>query len=192
MTTEEVARALIRGEVAIVPTDTVYGLAARPDRAAAVQRLFDLKGRPADKAIPVLGSGVRDLEQVAVFDERAQLISERFWPGPLTLVLERAPAFEPDLGGKRTDTIAVRVPDRAATLELLGLTGPLAVTSANRSGEPPCSDAVEASSAWPQLCVLDDGPAGGTASTILSLVGETRVLRSGELDGRDVLAVLDE
>nr|MBA3431765.1 Sua5/YciO/YrdC/YwlC family protein [Actinomycetota bacterium] len=81
--------ALGRGEVVVLPTDTVYGLAASPSRPEAVRALFTLKGRRATKAIPVLGDGIDALSSVAAFDERAERVARRHWPGPLTLVLRR-------------------------------------------------------------------------------------------------------
>lgn len=176
-----VAQALQAGAVAIVPTDTVYGLAARPDVPDAVAGLFRLKGRPRDKAIPVLGASLESLEDVAAFDDRARSLASLYWPGGLTIVLRRAGGFDADLGGSDDGTVAVRVPSRDKTIELIEITGPLAVSSANRSGEPPCTSAAEALALWPDLPTLDDGPADGEPSTVISLVGAPRLLRVGPL-----------
>ena len=187
MTFDEAVAALERGGVAVVPTDTVYGLAASPSAPGGVAQLFRLKGRDRAKAIPVLAPGASELEAVAVFDARARRLGARFWPGALTLVLARAPGFDADLGGA-APTVAVRVPDHPVVLELLRRTGPLAVTSANLSGEPPLTTADSARAVFGQdVVVLEGGTCDGAASTVLDLTGEPRVLREGALDANAVL-----
>lgn len=191
MSLERIADVLRGGGVAVIPTDTVYGIAALPELRDAVGTIFRLKGRPADKPLPVLGASVASLAAVAVLDERAQRLAEHYWPGPLTIVVRRAANFDADLGGTNDNTVAVRVPESRLALELLGLTGPLAVTSANLSGAPPCADAASARELWPDVPVLDDGPAGGEPSTVLSLIGAPEVLRAGALDAHELLAFCD-
>lgn len=175
----ETASAIRSGAVVVVPTDTVYGVGARPEAAAAI---FDLKQRPRDKALPVLGSDVVQLGAIAELDDRARALAEKHWPGPLTLVVRRKPTFIAQLGGEDPTTVAVRVPAHPVTLELLRRTGPLAVTSANVSGEPPATTYEAACALAPDLVGLDGGVCDGVPSTILSLVGEPRVLRRGSLD----------
>jgi tRNA threonylcarbamoyl adenosine modification protein (Sua5/YciO/YrdC/YwlC family) len=177
----ELAQALEQGQVVGVPTDTVYGLAARPDRPDAIRRIFELKGRPLDRPLPVLGADRRSLGSVALFNAVADELARRFWPGPLTLVLTRAPGFDHDLGGGAQDTVAVRVPAHPQTRWLLAAAGPLAVTSANRSGEPPEVTA-EGTQRLFDVPVIDGGKAAGEPSTIVDLTGEPRVLRIGALD----------
>lgn len=184
LTVAEVAAAIRAGGVAIVPTDTVYGLAAAPDAAAEI---FELKKRPASKALPVLGTGPAQLRAVAQLDEVALALAEKAWPGPLTLVVPRAGGFTADLGGSDTSTIAVRVPAHPLALELLALSGPLAVTSANRSGDPPATTAHAARALFPDAVLLDGGTCDGSPSTVVSITGEAQVLREGELPGADVL-----
>lgn len=182
MTPEQIARTLAAGGVAVIPTDTVYGVAAHLTESGAVQRIFELKGRPESKPLPVLGASLDALRAIVSFDEGAEALGRRFWPGPLTLVLERAPGFDVDLGGEGTSTVAVRVPDRLVTLDLLQMTGPLAVTSANRSGEPPASTPEEAAAAFGgAVPILADGPLRGEVSTVLSLVGGREVMREGAI-----------
>ena len=178
----DVVDALRAGAVVVIPTDTVYGLACLPRIPAAVQRIFELKGRPGDMPLPVLGDGVGALEDVAVFSDRAAELARTFWPGPLTLVLPRARGFTYDLGGDDS-TVGVRVPQNAVTLEVLGETGPLATTSANRTGEPPTTGVVEARAIFGDdvAAYVDGGPCRGLPSTVLSLVGPERVLREGAL-----------
>lgn len=181
--------ALRNGGVVVIPTDTVYGLACLPRHHDAIRGIFELKGRPADKPLPVLGDGVGALETVAVFDERAEALARRFWPGPLTLVLPRAPAFTYDLGGDDATSVAVRVPQNAVTLELLGTAGPLAVTSANRSGEPPATTVDEARAIFGDsvAAYVSGGPGQGTASTVLALLGPPRILREGALSAVELM-----
>lgn len=176
----EAVAALQRGRVAVIPTDTVYGVAAAPTDAG-VAALFRVKQRPRDKAIPVLAGGVDDLAGVAELPPAARRLAARFWPGALTLVVPRASGFRVDLGGADTSTVGVRVPDHPLALELLGRTGPLAVTSANRSGRAPAADVAGARAALGSAVsvYLDGGPAGGEASTVVALTPRLRVLRVG-------------
>jgi tRNA threonylcarbamoyl adenosine modification protein (Sua5/YciO/YrdC/YwlC family) len=187
MTPDEIARSLANGAVAIIPTDTVYGIAASLEEPGAVERIFELKGRPASKPLPVLGASLDALRTIAVFDTEAEALARKHWPGPLTLVLERAPGFDVDLGGDASATVAVRVPDRGVTLELLEITGPLAVTSANRSGEEPASTPAEALAAFGlDVPLLDDGPLAGEVSTVLSLASGRTILREGAIPASDL------
>ena len=177
------------GGVAVIPTDTVYGLACLPELQDAVHRIFELKGRPEDKPLPVLADGFEALSAVAIFDERAAELARRFWPGPLTLILPRAADFTHDLGGDDATTVAVRVPQNEVALALLSETGPLATTSANRSGEPPAGNVAEARAIFGEqvAAFVDGGPCLGLPSTVLSLVGPPRVLREGALASEEVL-----
>jgi L-threonylcarbamoyladenylate synthase len=169
------------GRAVVIPTDTVYGLAASLDVAGAVGELFRLKGRPRAKAIPVLGSDAAALARVASFDDRARAAA-RLWPGPLTIVLARAAGFEVDLGGIDDGTVAVRVPAHPVALELLRVTGPLGVTSANLSGEEPVTTAAGAIDLFGDVPVVDGGTCDGEPSTVLDLTSEPRVLREGGID----------
>lgn len=167
---------LAEGTVVGTPTDTVYGLAAH---RWAQSELFRLKGRPADKAIPVLVGSVTDAVDLAVFPALAQELAESHWPGPLTLVLavRRADGYQ---GGH---TVGIRMPDHPLTLDLLNLCGPLAVTSANRSGDPPARSDHEAREIFgvqvghylPGVCP------GGVASTVIEALPDRnpRILREG-------------
>lgn len=177
MTSPLVARArdlLARGKVVGVPTDTVYGLATRH---SAQQELFRMKGRPAGKPIPVLVGSVNDVLDLAIFPPLARRLAETHWPGPLTLVLASRSGAKPE------QTVGLRMPDHPLTLELLALCGPLAVTSANRSGQPPARSDQEARAVFGtevELYLPGTCP-GGIASTVIeALPGESpRVLRAG-------------
>jgi tRNA threonylcarbamoyl adenosine modification protein (Sua5/YciO/YrdC/YwlC family) len=181
--------ALDGGSVAVIPTETVYGIAAAARYSTAVEAIFELKGRDRSKALPVLAATTEALREVVSFDARAERIAERFWPGPLTLVLPRATSFDVDLGGDDPATVAVRVPAHDLTRALLERTGPLAVTSANHSGNAPATTIDEARAVFGDEVVayVDAGRCDGTPSTVVSLVGEPRVLRSGGLDPEVVL-----
>jgi release factor glutamine methyltransferase len=178
------------GGVVLIPTDTVFGLAASADMQAAVQRIFDLKGRPSEKALPVMVHNLEAVAAVARVTVASRRVAERFWPGPLTIVLERAPDFTADLGGADPSSVAVRIPNHPDLLRFLAASGPLAVTSANLSGGPPTRNSAEAREAFPELPLWEGAGGSGTASTVLSLVGEPRVLREGTVKWPDIKAAL--
>jgi tRNA threonylcarbamoyl adenosine modification protein (Sua5/YciO/YrdC/YwlC family) len=189
----EAAAAARRGELIVFPTDTVYGLGTRPDDRAATDRLFAAKDRPRHLELPVLVATIEVARSVAVFDERAERLAGACWPGPLTLVLARnADAASWDLGGDPT-TIGIRAPHHPLALALLAATGPLAVTSANRSGLLPVQTCDELHRLFGKdvavfLCQGD--PLEGVASTVLDLAhGPASILREGVL-GRDAIAEL--
>jgi L-threonylcarbamoyladenylate synthase len=184
-------RALESGRPIVMPTDTVYGLAVMPGIPAAVEEVFRIKGRAKEKPVAVLATGVRAFTWIAAFDDRARRLADRFWPGPLTIVLPRAPAFALDLGAGRG--VGVRVPDHELALELLGLAGPLAVTSANRSDEPPATTVDEAREALGNEVevFVDGGRCSGDPSTVVSLLeDEPVILRDGPLTGDHIKAAL--
>ncbi|MGH2808825.1 MAG: L-threonylcarbamoyladenylate synthase [Actinomycetota bacterium] len=187
---DTVVAAVEGGAVVAIPTETVYGLGAAARYSTAVDAIFELKGRDRSKALPVLAATLEALRDVVIFDERAERVARRFWPGPLTLVLPRAASFDVDVGGDDGDTIAVRVPGHDVALALLRRTGPLAVTSANQSGDDPATtvDDVRAIFGDAVAAYLDAGRCEGSPSTVISLVGEPRVLRVGDLDPAVVVA----
>jgi L-threonylcarbamoyladenylate synthase len=190
---DEVVAALDDGLVVVVPTDTVYGVAGRLDRPDAIRAIFEFKGRPTDKPLPVLGADIEQLEAVAVFEAHARALAGSFWPGPLTLVLPRAPGFDVDLGGTTGDrTVAVRAPDSGQLLSLLVISGPLAVTSANISGSPPATSVDEARAVFGDQAAayVDGGPGEGTPSTVVSLIDGVSLIRKGSLSLDDVHAAL--
>jgi tRNA threonylcarbamoyl adenosine modification protein (Sua5/YciO/YrdC/YwlC family) len=190
---EDAVAELRRGGVVVVPTDTVYGLAADPSLPEAIRALFELKGRPEHKAVAVLGAEAEGLQTVARFDASATRLARAFWPGPLTLVLPRASGFEHDVGGTNDGTIGVRVPASGVMRTLLREAGPLAVTSANVSGDPAANSVAEARRIFGDRvsAYVDDGPGAGRPSTVVSLVGGPRLLREGALTEAEVMGVLD-
>jgi tRNA threonylcarbamoyl adenosine modification protein (Sua5/YciO/YrdC/YwlC family) len=193
-TIEEAAEALLAGHLVVIPTDTVYGIAARLDRPEAISAIFAAKDRPPDKPIPVLGSSSEQLGSVARFDDRARTLAGRFWPGPLTMILPRAEGFEVDLGGNESRTVGVRVPKEPRCLDLLRTTGPLAVTSANLSGGKDATTIAEARDALGDTVdvYVDGGRCVGVPSTIVFLAGERRLLREGTIPASLVFQMLKE
>jgi tRNA threonylcarbamoyl adenosine modification protein (Sua5/YciO/YrdC/YwlC family) len=182
------------GGLVAFPTDTVYGLGADVLNRAAVSKLYAVKGRSEEKAIPVLAASKGDLAQVAQpLPAMVVRLAERFWPGPLTLVVRRMPDLPPELSPY--DTVAVRVPDHDLALALLRTAGPLAVTSANRSGGPSSMSAEEVlATLGGRFDLLLDGGStpGGTPSTVVDCTqGELRILRAGPISEEDVIAALD-
>jgi tRNA threonylcarbamoyl adenosine modification protein (Sua5/YciO/YrdC/YwlC family) len=175
--------AVRRGQLVVLPTDTVYGLGVDAFDAEGVQRLLDAKGRGRDMPPPVLISSDTTLEALAteIPAWATGLISE-YWPGPLTIVCRQQPSLRWDLGESR-GTVAIRMPDDEGALELLGRTGPLAVSSANNHGHPAATTAAEAVDmlGWAVEVILDGGPSqGSVASTIVDCTGtRPRVLREG-------------
>jgi L-threonylcarbamoyladenylate synthase len=176
------AAALRGGDIVGVPTDTVYGLAADPFRSGATDRLFRAKGRPRNVELPVLVSGVEQaLGLTFSVPSVARRLMERYWPGPLTLVLPRRPDLDADLG-EDDATIGVRCPAHPVPLALCAEVGPLATTSANRHGEPPLTTARELEAVLGSVVdlVLDGGVCGGEPSSVLDVTGEApRLLREG-------------
>lgn len=173
---DRAAAELDAGGVVVIPTDTVYGIAARLDRPEAIKRLFKLKGRPQSKPIALL---VPDLETAAALGEFTPQVFERAkeWPGALTLVLMAATPL-PELGGKGT-TVGLRIPDHEWTLALLRRCGPLAATSANPTGAATgvtVEDVIGDLGDGPDLYV-DGGPLDALPSSVVSMVGEPEVLR---------------
>ena len=182
------AEALRRGDLVVMPTDTVYGVAALP-RTDAIARLYHAKGRPEHKAIPVLVGEKAHLARVtAALPPCADRLAACFWPGALTIVMPKHPDLPAALSPY--PTVGVRMPAHPLALALLRLTGPLAVTSANRSGQPPARTAAEAAAQLGNAVavILDAGPApGGQPSTVVDCtVASPRILRAGPIAPADI------
>jgi L-threonylcarbamoyladenylate synthase len=190
------AGAVRRGDLVVIPTDTVYGIAADAFNHQAVQRLLDAKGRGRDMPPPVLVSAATTLDALAEgVPPWARTLVETFWPGPLTLVCRQQSSLVWDLGETR-GTVAVRMPDDELALAVLERTGPLAVSSANLTGRPAATDADAAEEMLADaVAVIVDGGAspGGEASTIVDVtVPEGRVLRLGALSLDQLNAAIEE
>ena len=191
---DEAVNVLARGGLVVMPTDTVYGIAADAFSAAGVAALLAAKGRGRQMPPPVLIPDARTLDGLCdAVPEPARALVAAFWPGGLTVICRAQPSLAWDLGETK-GTVAVRVPDHPAALALLRRTGPLAVSSANRTGAPPARTAAEAAEQLGDgIVYLDAGPApGGVASTIVDATRDRLTLvRSGAI-GLDALrAVVD-
>ena len=187
--------AVQRGQVIVIPTDTVYGVAADAFDADAVAALLAVKGRGREMPPPVLVSAATTLDALAVdVPDYARALIKEFWPGPLTVVCKQQASLRWDLGDSR-GTVAVRMPDHEIALELLERTGPLAVSSANKTGLVPATDADVAEEMLGEYValVVDGGPTPGSeASTIVDVTTTPgRVLRRGALSLDELNAVLE-
>jgi tRNA threonylcarbamoyl adenosine modification protein (Sua5/YciO/YrdC/YwlC family) len=177
--------AVQKGKLVVLPTDTVYGVGADAFDPMAVRELLAAKGRGREMPPPVLVSAATTLDALASrVPDYARKLVEEFWPGPLTLICTQQSSLQWDLGETR-GTVAVRMPDHELALALLERTGPMAVSSANKTGEPAAEDADAAERMLGEdvAIILDGGPVtGGLASTIVDVTGERpRVLRLGAL-----------
>jgi len=177
--------AVQKGKLVVLPTDTVYGVGADAFDPMAVRELLAAKGRGREMPPPVLVSAATTLDALASrVPDYARRLVEEFWPGPLTLVCTQQSSLQWDLGETR-GTVAVRMPDHELALALLERTGPMAVSSANKTGEPAAEDADAAERMLGEdvAIILDGGPvSGGLASTIVDVTGERpRLLRLGAL-----------
>lgn len=176
------ARAIKRGEIVGVPTDTVYGLAVDLYDEAALERLYGLKGRNGDKPIAILVASLEQGLVLGAMSDRALELAERYWPGAATLVVPRLDTAPTWLGDQERRTVALRCPDHPVALELLELTGPLAVTSANRSDTEPVTTAEDARAVFDDdvLTYLPGDGGGGSPSTLIDLTEPRElVLREG-------------
>ncbi|AUZ87466.1 L-threonylcarbamoyladenylate synthase [Arthrobacter sp. MDT1-48-3] len=180
-------RAVSLKQCVVLPTDTVYGIGADAFSPQAVATLLASKGRGRNMPPPVLIPRIQTLDGLATdVHPDARRLAEAFWPGGLTLICHAQPSLTWDLGDT-LGTVALRMPDDDVALELLGLTGPLAVSSANRTGAPAATTAPDAAAQLAESVAvyLDAGPrtaAEGTGSTIVDATGETlRVVRQGTL-----------
>ncbi|WP_322754954.1 L-threonylcarbamoyladenylate synthase [Frankia sp. Cas3] len=180
---EAATRAVRHGRLVVLPTDTLYGIGADAFDQVAVRALLAAKGRGPDMPVPVLVGAWRTLDGlVEQVTEPMQDLIRAFWPGGLTLVVPYAPSLSWDLGDAR-GTVAVRMPLHPVAIELLGRTGPMAVSSANISGQAPATTVEDAMAQLRDSVevYLDGGPcSAGIASTIVDCTGEVpRVLRAG-------------
>ena len=181
------------GGIVAFPTDTVYGLGALAFNNSAIESIYIAKGRPIEKAIPILIADVDDLEMVASdVPPMARTFASRFWPGPLTCIVPKKQTLPAAVSA--TSTVAVRIPDHHDARALLRIAGPMAVTSANISGQPSPSTAQEV---YDQLngripLILDGGKTqGGVPSTLVDCTGKKPVLlREGPITLAELLAVL--
>jgi L-threonylcarbamoyladenylate synthase len=192
----EAALAVVRaGGLIAFPTDTVYGLGCAVNQYPSIQALFEAKGRDFNKAIAVLAGSVESLADVAEsLNEQANRLAEHFWPGALTLVVPKKSGLPENLS--IYPTVGVRMPNHPFALQLLRATGPLATTSANRSGE---ANPVTAQEVLAQLdgkvdLILDGGACpGGVPSTVVDCTGaDIRILRQGAIGEAEIRRVIGQ
>lgn len=198
--------ALGRGELVVIPTDTVYGVAADAFSPAAVEALLEAKGRDRTSPPPVLVPGIPTLDALAeVVPEEVRRLVDEFWPGGLTVILRARASLDWDLGETR-GTVALRQPSDPIALELLSETGPLAVSSANLTGEPAATTADEAERMLGESVAvyLDAGPVGSdypsadprSGSTIVDATalehpdGKLRIVRHGVIPDAEIIRVV--
>jgi tRNA threonylcarbamoyl adenosine modification protein (Sua5/YciO/YrdC/YwlC family) len=191
------SEAIRDGGVVVFPTETVYGIGARPDDPRATSALFQAKGRPRSLTLPVLASTTSDAWDLGRATGPAVALARAFWPGPLTMVVARSARSLGWSLGDRAESIGLRVPDHRLTRSLLERIGPLAATSANISGRPPLSRPDDLFDAFGEAVavylVLASGVAApvGAASTVVDLTsGEPEILREGRVGSSHLLAVL--
>ena len=185
------ADVLVHGGVAAIPTDTVYGFAASFQNEEAIERLYRIKARSQNKSIAVL---LGDAEQAHLaaheFPAKAQRLAEKYWPGALTIIIRKKAGLPANLTSN--ELVGLRIPDLGFTRDLIRLTGPLAVTSANISGEPPARSVTEfPEELIPMLdIIIDGGPSsGGIPSSVINCDTEPAViLREGAIPGKELLA----
>ncbi len=193
---EEAVRLLRQGELVCYPTDTVYGLAAAAGNAEAVRRVFAAKGRPPDKAMPLLIAAAEDAPRLAEVTPKARALMDRFWPGALTIVMRKAKGYRSvALAGQ--GTVALRVPDHAVTREIIRALGePITGTSANRAGAPPPLSAAETALHMGEAVslVVDGGLCPrGRESTVVDITGDApRLLRDGAVNREEIEKALGQ
>jgi len=192
--------AIGRGELVVLPTDTVYGLAADAFNAEAVKRLVEAKGRTLASPPPVLIPGIPTLEALAeTVPDVVRALVDEFWPGGLTVIVQARSSLSLDLG-ETHGTVALRMPDDQIARDLLAEVGPLAVSSANRTGEPPAEHAAAAEAMLGDAVTiyLEDGPRSGVSSTIIDATsldlpqGKLRILREGTIARAEIARVVGD
>lgn len=189
------ADAVKSGRLVVLPTDTVYGIGADAFDSTAVASLLSAKGRGRDMPVGVLVGSWHTIDGLVLYvPDNARKLVRAFWPGALSLVVEQAPSLQWDLGDAR-GTVMLRMPLQPVALELLRQTGPLAVSSANISGQPAATTVAEAQRQLGDLVdvYLDGGPSHQqAASTVVDLTGPApRILREGPVTAEAIAAVLD-
>jgi L-threonylcarbamoyladenylate synthase len=191
---ESAAAALRAGEVIVVPTDTVYGIAALPDAGEAVRRIYTAKDRPEGLHLPVLAASLDDVHNLGVeFTAAASALAARWWPGPLTLAFGFSPAAARPVWLADRHEVAVRIPANDFLLSLMRITGVMVVTSANRHGEITPASAEEAGRQLsPHVnLVIDSGLLDSSPSTLVNVSsGVATVEREGAIGRHEVAAIL--
>lgn len=186
------SNAVKNGGIVVFPTDTVYGIGCDPYNEKAVRMIYRIKGREGSKQLPVLGFSIYDISKIAILDELSERLAARFWPGPLTLILDvKEEQISKSLGLDKK--IAVRVPNHPCTSKLLKECKLLVGTSANLSGQPSSADSRDIAGKLEGFDVLLDGGriTDPVESTIVEVVGENlRIIRHGKISEKELLALV--
>ena len=188
----ELAHILKNDGVISVPTDTVYGVCARINSKKAHANLMAAKNRPITKLLPIMCADEAQIKSIAIVDERAQKLIRAFMPGPITLILKKKPEV-PTYVNNGHKTIAIRMATSKAIKELIKKTGsPIFMSSANQSGEKPCSNLNEIEMSFPNLDgMLEGNVSFNEASTIVDCtLEEIKILRLGPISIEDIMSVL--
>jgi len=187
-------KALKEGELIIYPTDTLYALGADIYNETAVKKVFDIKRRPYSIPLSVAVSSIQAIDTIAFMNETAQIISQKFLPGSLTIILKKKPSI-PNIVTGGFDTIALRIPNHPIALKLLSIYGPLTITSANihqKKTQGGIKDILQQLETFIPVC-LDDGRKEGTASTIVDLsMKKPRIVREGSISQIELLDVISD
>jgi L-threonylcarbamoyladenylate synthase len=191
---EELAKILRNDGVISVPTDTVYGVCAKMDSKKAYNKLVSTKNRPINKPFPVMCADEKQIETIAIVDDKAQKLINAFMPGPITLVLKKRQNV-PDYVSNGLNTIAIRMATSKSLEELINKVGcPIFMSSANQSGEPTCTNLDEIEKACPNLDGMMEGKVSfGMGSTIVDCASvNVKILRQGPITEEQIKKVLDE
>lgn len=185
---------LNNGEVIVIPTETVFGLAASAGNDEAIERIYQMKGRSENKPLQVMVSGMDMAKEYAIFDDNANNIADKYWPGSLTMILRNREGSNLSDLLDYNGTIGLRVPDNKRVIDLIDSFGmPLAVTSANLSNEPPILNIRDIKKIFGnEMPIYADKNENfsGVASTIIDLADDNiKILREGRINGNDLLKV---
>jgi L-threonylcarbamoyladenylate synthase len=175
--------AILNDEIVGIPTETVYGIGVNPNSQIAVNKIFQLKERDEDKPLSILISSFYDIHKLGVTSTIPEVV-ELYWPGPLTIIVETTLEFSDGVGTKSPNSIGIRVPDNESAIELLKVTGPLAVTSANISGDEDIKSDIDAENIFGDSIqhYIKGEALHGSGSTIIDLREEdVKILREGPL-----------
>lgn len=178
-------------KVIVFPTDTVYGIGTPLYDNEGIIRIYEIKGRSLSKQLPVLCSSLDQINKFAVFDERLEIIANKFWPGALTVVLKTKKEYF-DFSGE--ETIAVRIPNHKLALSIINEFGPLKTTSINQSGFPPLNDYYEIKEKYNDqvdYIYQNNEDSIGVSSTIISLVDEIELLRQGSISLDEIKSLFE-
>ena len=180
-----------KGGLVVFPTDTVYGIGCDPRNPKAIDAIYKIKKREESKNLPVLGYSKKEISKIAIFDKLSNKIADRFWPGPVTLVLKlKDKKIKESM--KLDDKIAVRVPNHPCVLSLLKECKIIVGTSANYSGNPPFSDSKKVLENFSGFDVFLDGGIipNSNESTVVEIVeGDLKILRPGKITKMEITAL---